>query len=89
MYLLNDFLFHTGSFDMHIGQGIPNVKLNYATIIKPFDAYIWSLISVSVLAVMTSFVVIEMISARWTDLPLRNLILQSINSTKNVFQYTT
>ena len=78
MYLLNDYLFHTGSYDLHIGQGIPDVKLNYATIVKPFDGYIWALIGASVLGVMISFLVIEIVSTQWTEISLGDIIFQSI-----------
>ena len=83
MYLLNDYLFHTGSYDLHIVQGIPDKRLNYATIFKPFDVYIWAYIGISVVAVTIAFVVIEKTYTNWTEIQLKDVISQSIHFFKN------
>lgn len=77
MYLLNDYLFHTGSYDLHIIQGIPEKTVNYATIFKPFDGFTWTLIGSSVVAVIVAFVVIEKISNQWTKLSTKDLVYLS------------
>ena len=73
IHLLNDFLYHVGSYEIHIIQAIPDKKLTYAMIITPFDAYIWMYIGIAVVAVMISFVAIEKTSAHWTKLPKTDL----------------
>ena len=73
IYLLNDFLFHIGSYAIHIVQAIPNKKLSYAMILRPFDGYIWVYIVISAWVIMIAFVVIEMVSTQWTKLPQKDL----------------
>ena len=78
IYLLNDFLFHIGSYAIHIVQAIPKKKLSYAMIIRPFDGYIWIHIFISAGMIIVAFVVIEMVSTQWTKLPQKDLAYQSI-----------
>ena len=77
IYLLNDFLFHSGSYDLHIGQGIPDKKINYLTIFKPFDGYIWVYIGASVVIVFITFIIIDIISSKWTDIQTKDVIFHS------------
>ena len=74
----NDFLGLVGSYDLHFASGIPETSLNYATMFKPFDNYIWAFIALSLFSVILTFLVIDKVSTLWMT-----------NSTKNSFYQST
>ena len=59
----NDFLGTVGSYDYHTLSTQPEKTLNHATMVRPFDMYIWILIGVSLLIVMLTFIMIETVSS--------------------------
>ena len=58
----NDFLGPIGVYDFHIISSVPETTLNYASIIKPFDATGWSLIVTSIISVLALLIVINKVS---------------------------
>ena len=73
-YRLNDYLFHIGSNNVKILTDIPEKALDYTTILKPYDIYIWMSIGVSVFAVMFTMVAISQTSSLWIENPARSSI---------------
>ena len=59
----NDYLGTVGSYDFHILSTPPEKTLNYATMVKPYGAFTWALIGISLLVVMVTFVMIEKLSS--------------------------
>ena len=78
----NDFLGLVGSYDLHFASGIPETSLNYATMFKPFDDYIWAFIAFSFFSVILTFLVIDKVSALWMRNSTKN---SSYQSTKSIF----
>ena len=76
----NDFLGLVGSYELSFASGIPETTLNYATMLKPFDNYIWALIAISFLSVMLTFLVIDKVSTLWMRNSTKNSFYQSIIS---------
>ena len=64
-YRLNDYLFHIGSYNFIISTAIPEKMMDYTTILKPYDIYIWMAIVISVFAVIFSMVIISRTSSLW------------------------
>ena len=75
-YRLNGYLFHIGSLNFIILTAIPERMLDYTTILKPYDIYIWILIFISVFAVMITMVAISQISILWIENSARRSIHQ-------------
>ena len=65
IYRQNDFLFNIGSYDFIIASAIPEKTLDFATMLRPYDVYIWIFIIISVLAVTATMMVIEKTSCTW------------------------
>ena len=59
----NDYLGTVGSYEFHTLSTPPEKTLDYATMVRPFDMYIWILIGVSLLIVMLTFIMIETVSS--------------------------
>ena len=78
----NDFLGLVGSYELYFASGIPETTLNYATMFKPFDNYIWAFIAFSILSVILTFFVIDRVSTLWIRHSAKNSFYQS---TKSIF----
>ena len=78
----NDFLGLVGSYELLFASDIPETTLNYATMFKPFDNYIWAFIAISCLSVMLTFLVIDKVSTLWMRNSTKN---SSYRSTKSIF----
>ena len=76
----NDFLGLVGSYELNFASGIPEKTLNYATMFKPFDNYIWVLIAISFLSVTLTFFVIDKVSTLWMRNSSKNSFYQSKKS---------
>ena len=76
----NDFLGLIGNFEPVYVSSIPEKTLNYATIFKPFDNYIWAFIAASVLSVMLTFIVIDKTSTAWIEKSTNSSTHQSIKN---------
>ena len=59
----NDYLGIVGSYEFHTLSTPPEKTLDYATVVRPFDMYIWILIGVSLVIVMLAFILIETVSS--------------------------
>ena len=79
----NDFLGLVGSYDLHFASGIPETSLNYATMFKPFDNYIWALIAISLISVILTFLVIDKVSTLWMRDSTKNSFFQSKKSMRS------
>ena len=78
----NDFLGLVGSYELVFASGIPETTLNYATMFKPFDNYIWAFTALSILSVILTFFVIDKVSTLW----MRNSTKISFyQSTKSIY----
>ena len=77
MFDNNDYLFTIGDLDHFIVTAIPNKALNYDTLVKPYDGYIWALIGISLATVIASFIIIENLSASWTNRFVTSSLYQS------------
>ena len=75
-YRLNDYLFHIGSLNFIILTANPERMLDYTTILKPYDTYIWMLILISVFTVMFTMVAISQTSSLWIENSARTSIHQ-------------
>ena len=75
-YRLNDYLFHIGSLNFIILTANPERMLDYTTILKPYDIYIWMLILISVFTVMFTMVAISQTSSLWIENSARTSIHQ-------------
>ena len=75
-YHLNDYLFNMGSHDLIIISAIPEKTLNYKTMLKIFDIYVWIFVSLSVISVTVTMVIIEKTSATWIGNSARKSIHQ-------------
>ena len=53
----NDFLGTVGSYDFHTLSTPPEETLDYATVIRPFDMYIWILMGFSLVIVVVTFMI--------------------------------
>ena len=73
----NDFLGLVGSYEINFASAIPETTLNYATMFKPFDNYIWALIAISLISVILTFLVIDKVSALWMRNSTKNSFFQS------------
>ena len=58
-----DFLGVVGSYHFHTLSVPPEKTLNYATMVKPYGALMWTLIGISFLVVVLTFILIETLSA--------------------------
>ena len=58
-----DYLGVVGSYDFHTLSAPPEKTLNYATMVKPYGALMWTLIGISFLVVVLTFILIETVSA--------------------------
>ena len=77
MHLLNDFLSTVGTYDYHILTAKPKKSLNYATILRPYNGYIWAFIAVSFITVMLALALIDKIFSAFTGISAKNYIHQS------------
>ena len=77
IFLLNDFLSSVGAADYHIASAKPNKTLNYATILSPYDGYIWAFIAATFITVMLAFTLIDKIFSAFTGISAKNYINQS------------
>ena len=59
----NDYLGTVGSYDFHTLSTPPEKTLDYATVMRPFDMYIWILMGVSLVIVVVTFIMIETVSS--------------------------
>ena len=59
----NDYLGTVGSYDFHTLSTPPEKALDYTTMVKPFDMRIWIATAVSLVTVMSTFVMIETVSS--------------------------
>ena len=59
----NDYLGTVGSYEFHTLSTAPEKTLDYATIVRPCDMYIWILIGVSLVTVILTFIMIETVSS--------------------------
>ena len=74
VYRLNDYLFHIGSLKFRIWTASPEKKLDFTTILKPYDIYVWMLIGISIFAVIFTMVVISQTSSLWIKNSARSSI---------------
>ena len=58
-----DYLGVVGSYDFHTLSAPPEKTLNYATMVKPYGPLMWTLIGISFLVVLLTFILIETLSA--------------------------
>ena len=58
----NDYLCTVGSYDFHTLSAPPETYLNYATMVKPYDVYMWALIAISLVVVIVTLIIIEKLS---------------------------
>ena len=75
-YRLNDYLFHIGTLNFRILTASPKRMLDYTTLLKPYDSYIWMSIFISIFAVMFTMVAISHTSSTWIKNSARNSIHQ-------------
>ena len=84
IYRLNDFLVTIGTYDYHIIAAIPEKTTNIATMVKPYDVYIWAFIGISTIAVMLTMISIERISGAYKE----NYVRSSIHQCKCTYLQT-
>ena len=73
----NDFLGLVGSYEIFFASGIPETTLNYASMFRPFDNYIWAFIAFSFFSVILTFLVIDKVSNLWMRISTKDSFYQS------------
>ena len=59
----NDYLGTVGSYDFHTLSTPPEKALDYTTMVRPFDMYVWIAMGVSLMIVISTFIMIETVSS--------------------------
>ena len=78
----NDKLGVVGAYNFHFNSLIPSKTLNYASLVKPYDGFTWSLICISFALIMLSLMVIDKVFSSVGNTITSNSFYTSIS--KNV-----
>ena len=77
-YLQREFMRPIGELRFHfISRALRPVQ-SYLTIISPFDNYVWTLLSSSVIAITLTLIIADMSYAKWTNTSMKGVFHHSM-----------
>ena len=76
--LKNDYVGPIGAINLRFLSSSPQQIQNYLTLVNPFDGFVWAFLLASVVAVISSLIIIDTFYADWTKTSKKDIIYQSI-----------